>query len=97
MGVRVRTKKLLVCHIGRGQFTTEYSVRFRNYENVPLSLFADREFVTHGCYHVTHTPQCRGWIQVDVLDERDGLVLIALPSETFEMGRFVTVLSTQLA
>jgi hypothetical protein len=92
----LQAERLLACQIGKGQFATEYSVRFRNYENVMLSMFVDREFVTHGCYHVTHIPQCKGWCKVKVLDERDGLSMVELPSETFEMGRVVTVRNTQL-
>ena len=86
--------KWLQCLIGHGQFNGEYAVKGELFDGNAFSLFAARdelEIVTE-----PNDVEVAGFVQIKPLESKEGNVLVALPRETFENGRIITVKKTQL-
>ena len=87
--------KWLDCEIAQGQFTGEYAVKARMFDETEFSLF-----VPKGCLKFSEEPSLdkpvSGMISVSVADQKDDLVLVNLPRPTFENGRSITVRQSQL-
>jgi hypothetical protein len=89
-------QRWLRCKISPGQFSEEYAVSARDYQNVQFSLFVNESFVEHECPEISEGVECNGRLLVIVLDEKQDLALIRLPGRTFENGSTVTVRDNQL-
>lgn len=87
--------KWLDCEISQGQFTGEYAVKARMFDETEFSLFVPRD-----CLNLSEEPtldkSVSGQISVSVAAKKDDLVLINLPRPTFENGRSITVKESQL-
>ncbi len=87
--------KWLDCEIAQGQFTGEYAVKARMFDETEFSLF-----VPKNCLKFSEEPSLdkhvSGMISVSVTDQKDDLVLVNLPRPTFENGRSITVKQSQL-
>ncbi len=87
--------KWLDCEIAQGQFTGEYAVKARMFDETEFSLFVPKD-----CLKFSKEPSLdkpvSGMISVSVAAQKDDLVLINLPRPTFENGRSITVKQTQL-
>jgi len=85
----------LDCEISQGQFTGEYAVKARMFDETEFSLFVPRD-----CLNFSEEPSpntsVHGLISVSVADRKDDLVLVHLPRPTFENGRSITVKESQL-
>ncbi len=85
----------LRCKVSPGQFSEEYVVEAKDFQNNGFSLFVPDSLVE--CDHEpTEDESTEGWLQVKVLDQRDNLALIHLPRTPFENGPTVTVERGQL-
>ena len=85
----------LRCQIGCGQFNCEYAVRGELADGTQFSLFTDAESLEHDI-EPSEGRSVDGWMKVEVLERRDNMVLVQLPRQTLENGRFVTVNQEQL-
>ena len=85
----------LDCTISQGQFTGEFAVRGEMFDSTVFSLFAPREDLQLS-EEPTGDKHVKGSIRVIPLDEKDELMLIALPRPTFENGRTITVKKNQV-
>ncbi len=87
--------KWLDCEISQGQFTGEYAVTARMFDETECSLFVPRD-----CLDFSEEPSknesVNGLISVSVTAKKDDLVLVSLPRPTFENGRSITVKESQL-
>jgi hypothetical protein len=87
--------KWLDCEISQGQFTGEYAVKARMFDNTEFSLFVPKE-----CLEFSEEPPMNksvsGKIAVSIAAQKNDLVMIDLPRPTFENGRSVTVKESQL-
>lgn len=79
------------CSVSLGQFPNEYAVSGTQYNGKTFSLFAPRDAV-----HLATPDAVDGFLQVQVVDRKNDLVLIRLPAQTFENGQYVTVQAGQL-
>ena len=88
-------EKLLSCTISPGQFTGEFAVRGKLFDDTEFSLFALEADLK---FHKPPTPgsHVEGWIRVVPLDQRDDLLLVALPRMTFENGQRITVKANEV-
>lgn len=85
----------LRCWISPGQFSVEYAVSGEMFNGTGFSLFAsedDVEFDTPP-FEGQRVP---GWIRVQILDSKPGLLLVCLPQQTLENGQTVTVQADQV-
>lgn len=85
----------LDCEISQGQFTGEYAVKARMFDDTEFSLFVPRE-----CLKFNEEPTHKsvsGKISVLIAAKKNDLVMVELPRPTFENGRSVTVKESQLA
>lgn len=85
----------LSCKIQAGQFSQEVAVQGKTFDGTEFSLFVPHECVEHED-PITNTAEVDGWLRVEVLDQNPTLLLVRLPGETFENGRIITVLRTDL-
>ncbi len=87
--------KWLGCEISQGQFTGEYAVTARMFDDTEFSLFVPKD-----CLDFSEEPSVNksvsGMISVSVAAKKDDLVLVNLPRPTFENGRSITVKESQL-
>jgi len=83
------------CTISVGQFSDEYGVTGRLFNGKPFSLFAPKNYITFEKPPEKGRP-VEGKIRAEVVDEKDDLVLVVLPQQTFENGRVVTVKAEQV-
>lgn len=87
--------KWLDCEITQGQFTGEYAVKARMFDETEFSLFVPKD-----CLKFSEEPSLdkpvNGMVSVSVAGQKDDLVLINLPRPTFENGRSITVKQSQL-
>ena len=83
-------EKWLDCTISMGQFTGEFAVQGRMFNDSEFSLFAQKDELL---FDKEPTPKksIRGKIRVVTLDEKEDLLLVALPRPTLENGRAITV------
>lgn len=87
--------KWLDCEITQGQFTGEYAVKARMFDETEFSLFVPKNYLIFSEEPSLDKP-VNGMISVSVTDQKDDLVLINLPRPTFENGRSITVKESQL-
>jgi len=88
-------EKWLECEISPGQFTGEFAVRGKMFDDTEFSLFApeaDLQFDEEP----SENKSVNARIRVFTTDQKDDLLLITLPRPTFENGRSVTVKSNQV-
>lgn len=88
-------QKWVNCTITVGQFSDEYGVEGRLFNNKPFSLFAPKDYVTFETAPERDKP-VKGKIRADVVQEKGDLVLVVLPQQTFENGRAITVKAEQV-
>jgi len=84
----------LRCQVKKGLFSDEVAVRGEAHNKTEFSAFIPEEFIETPA-RITNT-WLDGWIRVEVLDRRGGLLLVRLPGQTFENGPVITVGSEQL-
>jgi hypothetical protein len=85
----------LRCLISRGMFSGEVAVRGKTAYGTEFSLFVPEDFVEAD--HLTaEADAVEGWLRVVVLAREGALMLLRLPSETFENGRTVTVSDSEV-
>jgi hypothetical protein len=86
----------LNCKISPGQFTGEFAVQGVMFNAKEFSLFAPKECLEFDEEHVKRGNTVQGSIRVTKLQEKDNLVLVALPQPTFENGQTITVKASQV-
>lgn len=89
-------RKRLLCKISKGQFSGEVAVQGKLYNSEDFSLFAPIECVEFDS-ELSESSYVDGSISVDVLDNKDDLVLVSLPQPAFENGQTITVKKEQLS
>ena len=89
-------KTRLLCRVSKGQFSGEVAVQGKLFNSEEFSLFAPIEFVEYSSELTEHS-YVDGSISVDVLDNKDDLVLVSLPQPAFENGQTITVKKEQLS
>ena len=89
-------KTWMRCSVGLGQFSAEYAVVVRSYNGQKFSLFVPKDLVR--CEQsIAVNQSADGWISVTLMREENGLLLVRLPRQTLENGRFLTVSASELA
>jgi len=73
-----------------GQFSNEYAVKAKQANGEWFSLFAPLAAVEVD-EPVTRERAVDGWLKVTVWEHKGDKVIVKLPRESFESGRFVTV------
>ena len=86
----------LICKISSGQFSGEFAVRGVMSNAKGFSLFAPKEYLDFDEGPVKKGKTVQGSIKVTKLQEKDDLVLVALPQPTFENGQTITVKASQV-
>ncbi len=80
----------LDCKISLGQFSGEFAVNGETFDGSPFSLFAAADYL-----EFAREPEPRqrveGQIRVQVIQEKDNLMLVRLPQQTLENGYHITV------
>jgi len=89
-------KTRLLCRISTGQFSGEVAVQGKLYNSEEFSLFAPIESVEYSS-ELAEDSYIDGSISVDILENKDDLVLISLPQPAFENGQTITVKKEQLS
>jgi len=84
----------LDCTISPGQFTGEYAVQGKLFDGTGFSLFAEKSDIKFD-REPTRDKPVEGQIRIVHLDEKDDLLLVALPKPTFENGQTVTIKRSQ--
>lgn len=85
----------LRCKVFPGQFTAEFAIEGTQSDGNKFSLFAPASLVTSD-EPPTRDRSVDGWLQISIWEEKGATTLVRLPRESFEIGRFVTVHSSQL-
>lgn len=85
----------LKCTIFPGQFTGEYSVQGKLFDNTGFSLFAEKEYLQFSEEPTSDKP-IDGWIRVELGPQKGNLFLVTLPKPTFENGQTLTVKTNQI-
>jgi hypothetical protein len=88
-------KKWLECKIWPGQFTGEYAVQGKLFDNTGFSLFAEKEHLNFSVEPTLERP-VEGWIRIELGPGKDNLLLVTLPRPTFENGQTITVKTNQV-
>jgi hypothetical protein len=83
-------KAQIRCKVFPGQFSSEYAVEGTQANGENFSLFAPVEDVETD-RPVTRERAVEGWLRVTVWKQVGDLMVVRLPGESFECGRFVTV------
>jgi hypothetical protein len=83
-----------MCLASPGQFSDEVAIQGKDFANNEFSLFAPRSFVY--CEREPEHEAVEARVQVQLLDQRDGLSLVRLPGRMFDNGSTVTVRADQL-
>jgi hypothetical protein len=86
---------LLRCLVNRGMFSGEVAVRGKTSDGTEFSLFVPEDFVEANL-SATADQSVDGWLRVEVLAREGALILVRLPSQTFENGQTVTVRDDQV-
>lgn len=85
----------LECIVSPGQYSDEYTISGKLFDGISFSLFAEKADVeVHGIPTKDHST--RGWIRVIPGTSKDGLLLVRLPTPTFEHGQIITVRKDQI-
>ena len=87
--------KWLDCTISPGQFTGEFAVGGKLFNDSGFSLFAEREDLKFD-KEPSRDEHVTGHIRVVVGSEKDDLLLVTLPQSTFENGQTITVKKGQI-
>lgn len=82
------------CKIFPGQFSAEYAVEGVQVNGEKFSLFAPTR-VVEPLETPTREHAVDGWLTVVVWEQVGDRVIVKLPRESFESGRFVTMSVTQ--
>jgi len=85
----------LKCRIFPGQFTGEYAVQGRLFDNTEFSLFVEKQYLDFS-EEPTFDKPVEGWIRVEPELHKDDLLLVSLPQPTFENGQSITVKMDQV-
>ena len=85
----------LRCKIAPGQLMGEFAVGGTLFDGTEFSMFARENDVEFEGVPSEEFP-VDGWIRVSVKDRRGKLVLVQLPGQALENGRFVTVNDDQV-
>jgi hypothetical protein len=80
----------LRCKVYPGQFSGEFAVSGEQVGGEKFSLFAPSRFVRTE-QEPTRDCAVDGWLQVELWEQKGNSVVVRLPSESFESGRYVTV------
>src|SRR5258708_7504254 len=80
----------LQCKLSPGQFEGEFGVDGEQHDGSAFSLFAPKASIKFDEEPTTEKASS-GWVKVQVLQQREDLLLVRLPRETFQSGYFVTV------
>ena len=83
-------EKWLYCTISPGQFTGEYAVQGKLFDNTGFSLFAPKEDLQIS-EEPTWDKPVEGRIRVMPGAQKGNLLLVTLPQPTFENGQTITV------
>lgn len=88
-------ERLLSCKITPGQFSGEFAVQGKLFDDTEFSLFAlEEDLDFQGPPPAGGSTD--GWIRVAPLTQDGDLLLVALPQPTLENGQAITVKTTQL-
>jgi hypothetical protein len=82
------------CKVFPGQFSSEYAVEGVQANGDRFSLFAPTKTVETD-EPATRDRAVEGWLKVVVWEQTGDRVIVKLPRESFESGRFVTVSLSQ--
>lgn len=88
-------EKWLECTISPGQFTGEYAVQGKLFDNTGFSLFAEKEDLKFK-EEPTEDKPVVGWIRIVLGPPKDNLLLVRLPQPTFENSQTITVKTNQV-
>jgi hypothetical protein len=88
-------EKWLECTISPGQFTGEFAVQGKMFDETEFSLFAPKEDLNFTGKPSWDNP-VQGSIRVTISDQDEDLLLVNLPRPTFENGRVITVNKSQV-
>ncbi|HTU16612.1 MAG TPA: hypothetical protein VMG10_01005 [Gemmataceae bacterium] len=83
------------CKVFPGQFSNEYAVKAEEIGGESFSLFAPIQAVETD-ENPTRDKAVDGWLKVTIWEQTGDKVIVKLPRESFESGRFVTMSVTQL-
>lgn len=89
-------EKWLECTISVGQFTGEFAVQGKMFDSTVFSMFAPEKDLQFSKEKPTGNEHVEGTIRVIPLDEKEELMLVALPRPTFENGQTITVKKNQV-
>ena len=87
--------KWLECTISPGQFSGEFAVKGKMFDNTEFSLFAPQEDLNFDGSPSWDNP-VQGSIRVTISEQEDDLLLVNLPRPTFENGQAITVKKNQI-
>lgn len=90
----VGVNRWLECEVSGGMFTGEFAVAAKQHDGRVFSLFASADDIRVG--NQPHGSRALGMLRVTPIEIKDDLVLVALPQESLNAGRWVTVKSDQL-
>ena len=82
------------CKVFPGQFSNEYAVKAEQIGGESFSLFAPIQAVETD-ETPTRDKAVDGWLKVTIWEQTGDKVIVKLPRESFESGRFVTMSVTQ--
>jgi hypothetical protein len=82
------------CKVFPGQFSNEFAVKAQQADGETFSLFAPFNTVEFD-ESPTRDRAIDGWLKVAIWEQKGDKVIVKLPRESFESGRFVTVNVTQ--
>lgn len=88
-------EKWLDCTISSGQFTGEYAVQGKLFDETGFSLFAEENDLKFD-ERPTENRSVKGCIRIMVGRQEDNLVLVTLPQPSFENGQTITVKTSQV-
>jgi hypothetical protein len=82
------------CKVFPGQFSNEYAVKAQQIDGSSFSLFAPIQDVETD-EMPTRDRAVDSWLKVTIWEQKGDKVIVKLPRESFESGRFVTLSVTQ--
>ena len=83
------------CKVYPGQFSDEFAVSGQQADGERFSLFVPVQYVKPD-QEPTRDTSVEGWLQVSLWEQSGANVVVKLPRESFESGRFVTIGTDQL-
>jgi hypothetical protein len=88
-------KNFIRCKVYPGQFSDEYAVSGQQADGERFSLFVPAKYVTPD-ETPTREVTVEGWLQISLWEQSGTNVIVKLPRESFESGKFVTIGVDQL-